>query len=146
MPLRPEPATVDATQEDEVVALLSRQRASGLWKTEGEDSDVAIARATTLALLELLQRNVTTSHPLHGAQIRKAVTALAAMLGRVQAQDPQLAELAAMVAWLIATGPRSRNEVERALSGDAGLTAVKQGLGDEAAVRSRVQHLAAQLR
>src|SRR5262249_28759958 len=61
-----------AEREDPVVAILGKQLASGMWD-DGKGGEV---RATVRALLALLERGVTTAHPLHGAQVKKAVEAL----------------------------------------------------------------------
>lgn len=127
---------------DPAMALLARQRASGLWD-EGADDKAALA--TARALLELWRLGVTTSHPLHGTQVRKAVTALAALLPSLQQKNAALAEFAAGVAWRVATGPRSRAEVEHALGKDATLSALRPQWADEPALTARLDALAAQL-
>ncbi len=58
-------------------ALLASQLASGLWAGTGTGPEpVRQARATAMALLELLRQGITSNHALHGAQVKKAVEAL----------------------------------------------------------------------
>lgn len=127
---------------DPAVTVLARQQASGLWQEGGED-ELRSALATARALLELLRLGVTTSHPLHGPQVRKALSALLGLLPRLARQSMEAAELAVGAAWLVATGPRSRAEVEHALDREPALSALRSGLSDEAALRTRVGELAA---
>jgi Ca-activated chloride channel family protein len=121
------------------LALLQRQLANGLWEGSGPGPEpVRQARATALALIELLQQGITSSHPLHGAQVKKAVEALLALVPSLQ-QAPEVVELALGAAWLAAAGPRTRSRIEQAAKPLAGLTAC---LGDEAALRQYVGSLA----
>ncbi|NVJ06169.1 VWA domain-containing protein [Myxococcus sp. AM001] len=121
-------------------SLLSRQLANGLWDGTGEGSEpVRQARATALALLTLLREGITSSHPLHGAQVKKAVEALLSLAASIGG-DAQVAELALGVAWLAAAGPRTRGRIEQAARPLAGLTG---RLGNEVALREHVDTLAA---
>lgn len=120
--------------------LLSRQLANGLWEGTGEGSEpVRQARATALALLTLLREGITSSHPLHGAQVKKAVEALLSLAASLSG-DAQVAELALGVAWLAAAGPRTRGRIEQAAKPLAGLNG---RLGNEVALREHVDTLAA---
>ncbi|WIG94804.1 VIT domain-containing protein [Myxococcus sp. SDU36] len=121
-------------------SLLSRQLANGLWDGTGEGSEpVRQARATALALLTLLREGITSSHPLHGAQVKKAVEALLSLAAGLSS-DAQVSELALGVAWLAAAGPRTRGRIEQAAKPLAGLTG---RLGNEVALREHVDTLAA---
>ncbi|NVI99767.1 VWA domain-containing protein [Myxococcus sp. AM009] len=121
-------------------SLLSRQLANGLWDGTGEGSEpVRQARATALALLTLLREGITSSHPLHGAQVKKAVEALLSLAASLSG-DAQVAELALGVAWLAAAGPRTRGRIEQAAKPLAGLNG---RLGNEVALREHVDTLAA---
>lgn len=132
----PEPAPA----EEREVGLLSKQLASGLWAGTGAESEpVRQARATALALLELLRLGITSSHALHGAQVKKAVEALLGLVPQL-AQAPEVAELALGVAWLAASGPRTRGRIAQAAQPLASLSARLQ---DEAALRAHVDALAA---
>ncbi|MCP3136066.1 VIT domain-containing protein [Pyxidicoccus xibeiensis] len=123
-----------------VEALLGRQLANGLWDGPGAGPEpVRQARATALALLELLRQGVTSSHPLHGAQVKKAVEALLSLAASLTG-EPQVAELALGVAWLTAAGPRTRGRIEQAAKPLAGLNG---RLGNEVALRQHVDALAA---
>ena len=118
--------------------LLERQSASGLWEEEGRDP----VEATALALLALLRYGLTTAHPVHGAQLRKAVNAL---LERLVTTSPpaRIRELALGVAWLLASGRRTRRAIEDATrGGGSDLAALAATFGDEPAVRARVDLLA----
>jgi Ca-activated chloride channel family protein len=143
----PAPGTVAQAPSsgDPVVDLLGRQLASGLWDEPGltGDEEVRTVRATARALLELLRVGVTTAHPLHGAQVRKAVQALAERAARIAGRAPQLAEFALGVAWLIASGRRTRGEVEAAVAREAALAALRARFADEQALRAHVDQAAA---
>lgn len=122
----------------EPVALLGRQLANGLWDGVGAGPEpVRQARGTALALLELLRHGITSSHPLHGAQVKKAVDALLALAASLTGA-PEVAELALGVAWLVASGPRTRGKIEQAAKPHAGLA---QHLGNEVALRQHVDAL-----
>ncbi|AKQ69314.1 hypothetical protein A176_006226 [Myxococcus hansupus] len=120
--------------------LLRRQLANGLWDGSGAGSEpVRQARATALALLTLLREGITSNHPLHGAQVKKAVEALLALASNLGG-DAEVAELALGVAWLASAGPRTRGRIEQAAQPLAGLSG---RLGNEVALREHVDTLAA---
>jgi Ca-activated chloride channel family protein len=124
----------------DAIALLSRQLASGLWAGIGTGPEpVRQARATAIALLELLREGITSNHPLHGAQVKKAVEALLS-LGAGLTGVPEVAELALGVAWLVAAGPRTRGRIAQAAQPLSGLSAC---MGDEVKLRQHVDTLAA---
>ena len=134
MPMEPEPAT------DGGVGLLEKQLASGLWAGTGPGAEpVRQARATALALLELLRQGITSSHALHGAQVKKAVEALLALVPQL-GSAPDVAELVLGVAWLVAAGPRTRGRIAQAAQPIAGLSS---RLENEVALRQHVDALAA---
>ena len=129
---RPEPA-------DPLRELLQRQLASGLWDDPAAPGDpFAQARATTEALRELLRAGVDTAHGLYGAQVKKAVAALARLARTLVARDRDLAERALGVAWLAASGRRTRREVEDAVSHEPAFAGLRAQLGDEQALRTRL--------
>jgi Ca-activated chloride channel family protein len=99
---------------DPVAAILARQLASGLWDQATEATRAGQVRATALALLDLLQAGITSSDARHGPQIRKAIEALL-KLASEGIDDRRWLELALGVAWLCATGPRTRAHVDAAL-------------------------------
>jgi Ca-activated chloride channel family protein len=134
------PAEQKPTEGADLTALLSRQLASGLWDGAGTGPEpVRQARATALALLELLRQGITSNHPLHGAQVKKAVEALLS-LGSGLTGVPEVAELALGVAWLVAAGPRTRGRIVQAAQPLSGLAAC---MGDEVKLRQHVDTLAA---
>jgi Ca-activated chloride channel family protein len=134
------PAEQKPTEGADVTALLSRQLASGLWEGTGTGTEpVRQARATALALLELLRQGITSNHPLHGAQVKKAVEALLSLAAGLTGV-PEVAELALGVSWLVAAGPRTRGRIVQAAQPLAGLSAC---INDEAKVRQHVDTLAA---
>ncbi|KFE71152.1 VIT domain-containing protein [Hyalangium minutum] len=119
--------------------LLSQQLASGLWAGTGSGPEpVRQARATALALLELLRQGITSNHPLHGAQVKKAVEALLSLAAGLTGVT-EVAELALGVAWLVAAGPRTRGKIAQAAQPLPGLSAC---MGDEAKLRQHVDTLA----
>jgi Ca-activated chloride channel family protein len=122
---------------DPVVQLLGQQLASGLWDDlkSGDDQEVRRARATARALLTLLQAGITTHHPLYGVQVRKAVEALIQLAGPLVAHAPQVAEWALGMAWLVASGQRTRRKIEALVAAHAALSTLRSHLGDEPAVR-----------
>jgi Ca-activated chloride channel family protein len=129
---------------DPQVVLLGQQLASGLWDDpSGSDAeDVRCVRATARALLTLLRAGVTTQHPLHGTQIKKAVEALLALAPRLVVEHIQAAELAAGVAWLVTSGQRRRREIEATVAGIRPLGALAAHLGNTPAVLAYVEPLA----
>ncbi|MBX3261407.1 MAG: hypothetical protein KF782_17110, partial [Labilithrix sp.] len=121
-----------------VLAILSGQNAAGMWEATGRD-DVTV---TVEVLLALLRLGLTTAHPVHGAQIKKAVDALLARLGDA-AVSPRVRELGLGAAWLVASGRRTRHAIEDAArTGGADLSALAATLGSEPAVRARLDLLA----
>lgn len=128
-----------ADQGVDVNALLARQLASGLWEGTGAGPEpVRQARATAMALLELLRQGITSSHALHGAQVKKAVEALLTLAHSLTGA-PEVAELALGVAWLVAAGPRTRGRIAQAAQPLSGLS---PHLGNEVALRQHVDALA----
>ena len=122
---------------DSVLGILARQTAAGLWEESGRD----IAEATTDALLALLRLGLTAAHPIHGAQLKKAVDALLTHLA-TSTVPLRVRELALGVAWLIASGRRTRHAIEDAArGGGADLATLAATLGSEPAVRARVDRL-----
>ncbi|HYO58723.1 VIT domain-containing protein [Archangium sp.] len=122
------------------VGLLEKQLASGLWAGTGAGAEpVRQARATALALLELLRQGITSSHPLHGAQVKKAVEALLALVPQLGGAS-DVAELALGVAWLVAAGPRTRGRIAQAAQP---ITGLNSRLENEVALRQHVDALAA---
>jgi len=132
-----EQADAEGVAGDPVVALLERQRASGLWDDNGPgDEDVRSVRPTRDALVTLLRAGVTTSHALHGAQVRKAVDALVPLAAAVAPRDPELAATALAAATLVSTGRRTRTHIRDAVAAVPALTALAGQLDDEAALRT----------
>ncbi|NPC76249.1 VWA domain-containing protein [Corallococcus exiguus] len=124
---------------EDVGGILGQQLANGLWAGTGEGPEpVRQARATARVLLVLLREGITSSHPLHGAQVKKAVDALLALASQL-GQAPDVAELALGVAWLVAAGPRTRGRIEQAAKPLPGLDG---RLGDMAALRQHMETLA----
>ncbi|AGC42103.1 von Willebrand factor type A domain-containing protein [Myxococcus stipitatus DSM 14675] len=119
--------------------LLGQQLANGLWAASGAGPEpVRQARATALALLELLRQGITSSHALHGAQVKKAVEALLSLAGQLSSA-PEVAELALGVAWLVAAGPRTRGRIEQAAKP---WTSLSGRLGNDTELRQHVDALA----
>ncbi|RKH24663.1 VWA domain-containing protein [Corallococcus praedator] len=131
--------SVGGLAAEDVGSVLGRQLANGLWAGTGEGPEaVRQARATARVLLVLLREGITSSHPLHGAQVKKAVDALLALASQLT-QAPDVAELALGVAWLVAAGPRTRGRIEQAAKPLPGLDG---RLADTDALRQHVETLA----
>lgn len=103
---------------DALVAIFARQLASGLWDDAslGADDDVRRVRATLAVFKTLLDRGVDTSHAVYGSQVRKAAEAIVGLAGGCADKDARAAMGALVMAWLLATGPRTRRMVEEALA------------------------------
>ncbi len=95
-------------------SILALQLASGLWEEEGKDGGGVgeRLRATAQALLALHRLGITTSHPVHGVPVRKAVEAVLEVISQDLSPWEKRALLAA---WLVAGGKRTRGEVEARL-------------------------------
>lgn len=123
---------------DPLTTLLERQSASGLWEAPGRTP----IEATVDALLVLLRLGISTSHPVHGAQTKKAVEALLDALAAASSADAKLAELALGTLWLLSTGRRTRSTIKQALSARHGLEALAAVLGRDDEVRAYVERIA----
>lgn len=113
--------------------ILGRQGASGLWEEPGRDTlDVTVE-----ALAALLHYNVRASHPVHGAQVKKAIVAL---LEAVAAADDDVAPvaLALGLAWLLSTGRRTRRAIEDLAKRRPGLESLTTAFESERKARSHV--------
>lgn len=123
---------------DPLTALLERQSASGMWEEAGRDP----IEATVDALLVLVRLGITTSHPVHGAQAKKAGDALLAALAAAPRLAPKLAELALAALWLLSTGRRTRVAIKDALTARVGLEDLAAALGRDEDVRAHVARIA----
>jgi Ca-activated chloride channel family protein len=130
-------ATRSATR-DPLTALLERQSASGMWEEPGRDP----IEATVDALLVLVRLGITTSHPVHGAQAKKAGDALLAALTAAGKLAPKLAELALAALWLLSTGRRTRVAIKDATTARVGLEDLAAVLGRDEDVRAHVERIA----
>jgi Ca-activated chloride channel homolog len=133
-----EPSAPSALAGDTVTATLERQSASGLWEERGRDT----ISVTVEALLVLVRLGVSTSHPVHGAQTKKAVSALLAALVAAPQLDPKLAELALALLWLVSTGLRTRRAIKEATAARPGLDALAVAFGRDDDVRAHVERIA----
>lgn len=109
-----------------------------MWEEPGRDS----IEVTVDVLLVLLRLGITTSHPVHGAQLKKAVDALLAALEGTAKVKAALAELALAALWLVSTGRRTRDAIKLATSARPGLVDLATALGRDDAVRAHVERLA----
>jgi len=123
---------------DAVVAVLGKQSASGLWESDGGDAFAA----TAARLVELVRLGITTSHPVHGAQTKKAVDAVLAAVAQRSSPDDPVVELALAAAWLLASGRRTRALIRDEASRRAGLGALVALLGSDEDVRAHVARIA----
>ena len=124
---------------DPVTVILERQSASGMWEERGRDP----IEVTVQILLILVRLGVTSSHPVHGAQTKKAVTALLLAVESAKSLEPKLAELAFAAVWLLSTGRRTRVAIKDMASHRPGLDALLALLdqGDDG-VRTYVERIA----
>jgi Ca-activated chloride channel family protein len=120
---------------DAATAILSRQSASGLWEQPGRDA----VSVSVEALLVLLRLGLSTAHPVHAAQLKKALDALLAQL-RATPPEPRVLELALGIAWLLASGRRTRHAIEAAAAASG--AAFGAAFGSDSAVRAVVDRLA----
>lgn len=98
---------------DEPVTIMARQLASGLWS---ESDDRSAVRETSLALWRLYCAGVNTTHAMYGTPVKKAVEALLERVKKLAVSDAVLVSFALGVAWLIATGRRTRTDIEAVAS------------------------------
>ena len=77
--------------------------------------------------------------------MRKGIEALLKLVGE-DIDDPRSLQLALGVAWLCATGPRTRAQVDRALAAISASTALPSRLDGGEAMRRHVDTLASALR
>jgi Ca-activated chloride channel family protein len=105
VPELPEPVI-----EDPIAALFARQLASGLWQ-----DDDGPALATARALEMCAEQRIDTTHPVYGAQVKKAIEALCAWAADPQADAAGLT-LALAAALQIAAGKRLQAEIRAAQS------------------------------
>ncbi|MFO0557711.1 MAG: VIT domain-containing protein [Polyangiales bacterium] len=123
---------------EDPATIMARQLASGLWS---ERDDRSAVRETALALWSLVLLSVNSTHPMYGTPVKKAVEALLLRVKSLSPADAALASFALGVAWLIATGRRSRSEIESAASAIPACAA--KLTGDEPATRAWVEGMAA---
>jgi Ca-activated chloride channel family protein len=123
---------------DPLTALLERQSASGMWEEAGRDP----IEVTVDALLVIVRLGITTSHPVHGAQAKKAGDALLAALAAAPKLAPKLAELALAALWLLSTGRRTRVAIKDATTARVGLEDLAAALGRDEDVRAHVERIA----
>ncbi len=128
----PPPSPWRGKSRDDLGSVFARQLASGLWDDAslGPASDARVQGATLAVLRRLLVEGVDTSHPLFGAPLRKALEALAGA-----APDAAVAEPLLALAWLLATGARTRAAITAAIT-RAGLADLSARLADPAALRA----------
>lgn len=125
---------------DPIVALLSRQLASGLWEQiprKGKKQSRRL-QATARALLELLRAGVTTAHVLHGGQVRKAVEAIINLAPTVAVHDVQIAEIALGAAWLVTDGARLKGKIEAVAARTSALATLAACFPNDQAVRAYI--------
>ena len=136
-----EEAPGDQLGTETAAALLDRQLASGLWDEPGHsgEDELRSLRATMRALTQLLREGITTTHPMYGTQVRKAVEAIMARAVTLATSDPKLARLALGLAWLLASGRRTRTQIESAAGSNAAFGELRSRLGDEPRLREYVE-------
>ena len=123
----------------DVGGLFGQQLASGLWDDAslGKDGEARRLRATVAVLRAMLEAGVDTAHALYGAQVRKALEAVVTAVGALGAGEKELGERALGLAWLLATGARTRSAVEGAVA-KAGYTDLAARTKEPAQLRAWV--------
>jgi Ca-activated chloride channel family protein len=116
---------------DPILGLLTTQRASGLF-ADGDDERALVA--TTDALARLLAAGITSGHALYGEQVKRAIEAVVALATRLGARAS--VERALALAFLMASGKRTRRSVETAI--DTLAPTLRPRLGDEGALRQSI--------
>jgi len=101
---------------ESIQELFERQLASGLW-AGGDDSDEGRLLATTRALEACKKEGVDSAHAIFGAQVRKAIEALCALveaLAKSGGTDKADSKAALAAALAVASGPRLKRQVTEA--------------------------------
>jgi Ca-activated chloride channel homolog len=133
------PMRSNAAARDPLTALLERQSTSGMWEEPGRSP----IELTVLALLTLLRLGITSSHPVHGAQTKKAVSALLEAIEAAPSLDTRLAELALGTLWLLSTGRRTRLAIKDAATRRSDVGGLVVLLGhDDVDLRAHVERIA----
>lgn len=105
----PEPVPADP-----IAALFARQLASGLWEGD-DDTQTSRLLATARALTDCADNQITTAHPVYGAQVKKAVEAVCALAVARPPGSAGVAEALAAAA-KVAAGKRLQAEVQSAIA------------------------------
>jgi Ca-activated chloride channel family protein len=136
--------SVETALPDDLMTLFAQQLLVGLWEEPGANRGGQSAevieerqvRRTVAVLQRLVHEGIDTSHAVFGVQVRKAIEALLqAIPGLASRGLVSLVEEALGVAWLVASGPRTRSSV---LAVAQGFPAMKGRLADEPALRASV--------
>ena len=115
---------------DAILDLLTTQRASGLF---ADGNDVAALTATVEALSRLVKAGITSGHTRYGEQVKRAIEATLVLAASCKA-PAALVERALSIAFLAASGRRTRALVEKAI--DAHTPSLRTRLVDDAAMRA----------
>lgn len=118
----------DGASPTAVETLLQQQRASGTW-----DADPKSLSVTVSALRTLLREDITTLHAIYGANVKKAVDAIAALASVVTIPSAER-EAALILGYLLAQGRRTRAMIVDAIRAHA--PHLEAQLADEAALRA----------
>ncbi|MGK4006323.1 VIT domain-containing protein [Sorangium sp. So ce1036] len=128
----------------DVGRVFEEQLASGLWE-RGESTDLGRLTSTALCLATCHAQGVDSAHPIYGAQVAKAVEALAALSASLLQRGGADREVAAALAaaYLVASGRRLKARVQEAAAAAASgpARALLGELGDAGALRRRVEAL-----
>lgn len=134
--MRHEGASAVAPLPDRIIGA---QLASGLWN---DDPTTAGLRANAKQLWALAELSVTTAHPMFGTPLKKAIVAVLTLVRALGATDVDATMLALGAAFLLASGRRTRADVEAVAATVPGLAAM---LVDETALRSHLAVLSTRL-
>lgn len=114
---------------DAVVDLLASQSASGLF---GEGNGPSAVLRTIAVLRTLAEQGIDSAHRQYGAQVKRAIEALVALVVS-QAMEANLREPALAAVFLAASGARTRSLVTQAI--DAHAPTLRAHLDDAPALR-----------
>ncbi len=117
---------------DPMVAILERQAASGLWEDPPRDP----IASTVDALAGLVRLGASAAHATHGAQIRKAIDSVLALVSTERPEDPRVRHLLCAALLLLASGKRTRARITTLAASWGHL------LGTEREVRADLERLA----
>jgi Ca-activated chloride channel homolog len=139
MPPAPLAVTKGAAPED-LGEMFARQLASGLWAGQ-DSSERGQLEETTACLVRCVREAVDSAHPIYGAQVTKAVEALATLVERLgQSKEGARLARALLAAAAVSGGKRARARLSALAAGakDGAVAALAGDLSSQDAARKRL--------